>query len=293
MNALLDTFALLANAMLDDPFLLLANAVAWLDPLWKLPDDYEYEEGNDAEMALYITRGVFPEIYAGAVEQIRAGTTYSQLDRYICAEINKVGIPLDDLEYMPYGIPLPAHGVELWEPELYTSHPDLARLLALFGVHPDPEGYRVEVPDSAYTVGRLLADSLVKQEDGRWKQVGWTLAWLFSCTGNSLIDCDDESLAEFAPMLWDAENVEFAVEMIEEAEGILKDTDAGLSVLEALPDVFHVLAENVNRIRQKIAHRKEQNREPNIRLEWPPLDRGTDGATVPGLELLQLRGDAA
>ena len=32
MNDLLDTFGLLAAAMLDDPLLALANAVAWLDP---------------------------------------------------------------------------------------------------------------------------------------------------------------------------------------------------------------------------------------------------------------------
>ncbi|HRE47898.1 MAG TPA: hypothetical protein PLD47_09245 [Aggregatilineales bacterium] len=33
MNNLLDTFGLLAAAMLDDPLLALANAVCWLDPL--------------------------------------------------------------------------------------------------------------------------------------------------------------------------------------------------------------------------------------------------------------------
>ena len=77
MNELLETYALLADAMLDDPLLSLANAVAWLDPLWKMPDDYEYEEGNEAEMALCITRSVFPDIYAGAVERIRVGTTYA------------------------------------------------------------------------------------------------------------------------------------------------------------------------------------------------------------------------
>lgn len=293
MNLLLDTYALLANTMLDDPFLSLANVVAWLDPLWKLPEDYEYEEGREAEIALHITRSVFPDIYAGAIERVRAGTTRAQLDSYICAEINKVGIPLDDLEFMPYGIPLPAHGVELAEPELYMERPDLARILSLFGIEAEPDEWRVEVPDTAYTAGRLLVKSLVNQEDERWQQVGWALAWLFSCTGNTLIDWDYEALAELEPLTWDEEEVAFAIEIIKEADSILKDVDLGLAVLKECPDAFAILTENVSRVRQRVDHRKEQNREPNVRVEWPPLDRGTNGATVPSVELLQLRDDAA
>lgn len=293
MNPLLDTYALLASAMLDNPFLSLANAVAWLDPLWKMPDDYEYEEGNEAEMALSITRSVFPEIYAGAIERVRVGTTYAQLEGYLCAEISKLGIPLDNLEYMPYGIPLPAHGVELAQPELYTERPDLARILSLFGIEPEPGDWRVEVPDGAYVAGRLLVKSLMNQEDERWEHVGYVLAWLFSCTGNSLIDWDYDTLAEVEPLSWDEEDVAFAIEIIKEADGILKAVDAGLAVLKACPDAFLMLTENVNRVYQRLANRKEHNREPNSHLEWSPLDRGADGAAIPDTELLQLRGDAA
>ena len=133
MNDLLATYALLANAMLDDPLLTLANAVAWLDPLWTTAEDFEYEEGDDVGMALYVTRSAFPEIYAGAVERLHAGATYAQLDTYICKEINKYGIPLDGLEAIAYGIPLIAYGVDLSDPELYAAHPDLLPILALFG----------------------------------------------------------------------------------------------------------------------------------------------------------------
>ncbi|MEO8391554.1 MAG: hypothetical protein ABI700_01045 [Chloroflexota bacterium] len=293
MNDLLESYALLANAMADDPFLSLANAVAWLDPLWHMPDDYEYEEGNDLEMALHITRGVFPDIYAGAVEQIRAGIAYPQLDNYICAEISKLGIPLEGLDWLAYGIPMPAHGVELSESDFYASHPDLARILDLFGIQPDPEDYRVEIPDSAYTAGRLLANSLYKLKDERWQQVGWALAWLFSCTGNSLIDCADEALNEMQPLPWDEESVAFAREILAEAEGILKDINAGLSLLEAHPNALHYLSENVNRICLQLEIAKEKHGEPHLRIHWPSLDRGAHGATVADPELLQLRCDAA
>ena len=292
MNELLATYTLLADAVLGDPLLALANAVVWLDPLWKMPDDYEYEEGDDAEMALYVTRGVFPDIYAGAVERIRGGTTYGQLDSYICAEVNKIGIPLDNLEYMAYGIPMLAHGVELSDPEFHTSRPDLARILALFDICPEPDEWRVDVPDGVYTVGRVLASSLVNQPDERWQKVGWALAWLFSCTGNSLIDCTDDALAEMEPLMWDEENVAFAIEIIEEADGIVKDVEVGLNVFETHQEAFRALSENVNRVYRKLANRKEKYREPHVRLEWPPLDRGADGTAVAGVELLQLRRDA-
>ena len=293
MNTLLETYAGLATAMLDDPFLALANAVAWLDPLWQMPDEDGYEAGEDAELALYTLRSIFPEIYVGAVEQIRADVTYAQLDSFICRAVEQRGIPLDSLECIPYGIPLPAYGVELAEPDFYTSHPDLARLLVLFAVCPEPDECPVEIPDEAFTVGRTLANSLLKQTDERWKQVGWALAWLFSCSGNSLIDCDDETLAEYQPMPWDEDNVAFAVEMIEEAEGILRDVDAGLKLLEADPDAFRALRDNVRHVCNRCTKGKEPDYEPRLRLHWPPLDRGANGAAVAGVELLQLRGDAA
>lgn len=292
MNVLLDTFALLANALTEDPFLSLANAVAWLDPLWQMPADYEYEEGNEADLALHIARSAFPEIYAGAIEQIRAGVTYAELNNYVCREVSNLGIPLDSIEYLGYGIPLPAHGAELNEPEFYSTHPDIVRILKLFGVQPVPDEYRVEVPDNAYKAGRLLADSLAKQEDARWQQVGWVLAWLFSSTGNSLIDCDYEELAEIPPLTWEEENIAFAIEIIEEAEGILEKVNAGLTLLASHPSAFNHLSGHVNHIYRRFADIKETKREPRIRLEWPTLGGSADGATIVGPELLQLWHDA-
>lgn len=293
MNVLLETYALLGEAMLGDPFLTLVNAVTWLDPLWQIPEDYEYEEGNEGEIALHITRGIFPEIYVGAVEQIRTGITFAQLDKYVCREISKRGIPLDSLEYLAYGIPLPAHGVDLTEAALYSARPDVARLLALFGVGPEQEAYHVEVPNRVYILGRILAYSLVKQKEACWQQVGWALAWLFSCSGNTLIDCHDDALAEMPPLPWDIESVEFAVALIEEADGVLKDVDAGLTMLAAHAAALHILTQNVNRAIEKLARVTEKNREPTIRLAWPPLDRGADGAALTGAQLLQFRGDAS
>jgi hypothetical protein len=294
MNELLDTFGLLAAAMLDDPLLALANAVCWLDPLWETSDDDLYDEGDNVGMALCITRSAFPDIYAGAVERIRSGASEKELDAFICGEISKRGIPLDNLEFLGYGIPLTACGIELSDPDLYAARPDLLPLVVnLFGIRPEPGHYNVEVPDCAYTAGRIIADSLVKQNDEHLKQVGWALAWLFSCSGNTLIDFDDESMAEIPPLSWDENDLAFAIELIEEANGIMADVTAGLTLLEENPALFAALEANIQRTYKTIAKQKGKQDEPRIRLEWPPLESGGDGTAVADPELLLVRRDAA
>lgn len=293
MNDLLDTFGLLAAAMLDDPLLALANAVAWLDPLWEMSDDDVYEEGDGVGMALCITRSAFPDIYAGAVERIRSGASEKELDSFICGEISQRGIPLDNLEFLGYGIPLTACGIELSDPDLYAARPDLLPLVDLFGIRPEPGHYNVEVPNCVYTAGRIIADSLVKQADERLQQVGWAIAWLFSCSGNTLIDYDDESLAEIPPLSWDENDLAFAIELIEEADSMMQDVTAGLEQLESRPDLLAVLSAHVKHIYKALSKQKGKQDEPRIRLEWPPLVAGGDGTAVADSELLLVRRDAA
>src|SRR5262249_36030483 len=145
---------------------------------------------------------------------------------------------------------------------------DLLPILALFDIHPESGSYTVEVPEWAYTAGRILAESLTKQADQRWQQVGWALTWLFSCSGNSLIDYDDEALAEFPPLTWEKEDLDFAIDLIEETDGILEDVNAGLELIETTSDVQGALAENVKRIRRPGRKRKNPG---NIGLAWPNL----------------------
>ncbi|MCB9452428.1 MAG: hypothetical protein H6672_13405 [Anaerolineaceae bacterium] len=293
MKELLDTFGLLAGAMLDDPLLALVNVVVWLDPLWG--NTSEVDEGDSVALALSITRRAFPDIYAGAVERIRSGASESELERFICGAITERGIPLDDLEFLGYGIPLTGVGIVLDDPDLYTARPDLLPLVELFGIHPEPDQYTVAVPDATYTAGRIIANSLFHEADARWQQVGWALAWLFSCTGNTLIDYDDESLAEIPPLSWDEDDLAFAVELIAETEDIIQDVNAGLTLLEDHPDLLPDLSDNVQRVYKAIAkHRpKGKNDEPRIRLAWPPVGAGAAGAAVADPELLLVRRDAA
>ena len=164
----------------------------------------------------------------------------------------------------------------------------------LFGIDPGREPYSVEVPDIAYTAGRAAADSLVKQGDEQWRQVGWALAWLFSCSGNSVIDLDDESLMEIPPLSWEPNDVTFAVELIEEANGIRADVNAGLQWLHQTPTAFAQLENNVRRIFRKLKTMKGKERDDLcITLEWRSVGDSDGGTTLAHPEFLHVRGDAA
>lgn len=291
MNTLTETCRDLSEALTRDPLLLLASAVATFDPYWNSFDEEEY--GDDPlNIALRVTRGAFPDIYAAAVERLRAGAPTAEIDRLICGAITAIGIPLDDLFSIGWGIPLPAFGVDLSDPEFYETHPDLLPLLSLFYiVLPDDEYGSVEVPPDAYEIGRSLALNLHEQTDPTLRQVGWLLGWLFSCTGNSLVDCTDEVLADLEPLSWSKDDVEFAVEMIAEADGIINDAMVGLRWLQESQEFFKSLRQNVACIRHD--NGKGVNGEHAAKLEWPGLDGGVDGTAVANDCVLQLRADAA
>lgn len=250
MNVLTETCAQLSAVLTADPLLLLASAVATFDPYWNMPEDDE-NEPDPLEIALHVTREAFPDIYAEAIEQLRFRAAYADLDRLICKGITAKGIPLDDLYVMNWGIPLRACGAELTEPEFYEAHPDLHPVLALFGiVPPDDDAQPFIAPERAYDIGRALALHLLEQDDPALRQVGWLLGWLFSCTGNSLVDCSDEALNDFEPLAWSKENVDLVIEMIAEADEIMGDAMAGLASIKAHPTLLSAFQDNIRQLDQ-------------------------------------------
>lgn len=284
MNDLVQTYTLMAAGLREDPLLCLANAVTWLDPLWQEADDVwdlpEDEEGTLA-VALRVTRTAFPDVYVQAVDLLRQRASYADLDRLICGAISERGIPLDDLEWIGFGVPLPAYGVVLEDPDFYTSHPDAIPVLACFGISPEANPYHITVPECVSTAGRLIAANLEKHGDERYRQISWLMQWLFSCSGNSSVDWDYESMADIPPLSWDRDDLAFAIAIIEEADGILRDALAGLAFLNAHPDVLRALQRNVRRIYKSLEKRKGKPDEPRIRLAWPRLADGPERAAEP------------
>ncbi|NOG48742.1 MAG: hypothetical protein HND48_04250 [Chloroflexi bacterium] len=139
MKAITAIYDHLAVALTTDPLLLLAAAAATFDPFWdEFEDDIDYDT-DPLTIALQVTRGAFPDLYADAIERLRAGVPYAELDRLLCRGISAKGIPIDDLETIGWGIPLVALGIELEDPQFYAVHSDLLPILAPFGID-IPEG---------------------------------------------------------------------------------------------------------------------------------------------------------
>ncbi len=293
MNAITAIYDHLAVALTTDPLLLLASAAATFDPFW---DDFEDEidyETDPLTIGLQVTRGAFPDIYADAIERMRAGAPYAELDRLLCRAISAKGIPLDDIETIGWGIPLVALGIDLEDPEFYAVQSDLLPILTPFGIEiPEGETYRIDVPEAIHRVGSFIASSLHEQNDPALRQVGWLFGWLFSCTGNSLVDYTDEALSEIQPLSWSPEDIAFAVEMIEEANGIMGDAMAGLDVLKTTLDLMAALERHITTLYRELKQKGKLN-ERSIRLEWTGVDSGAERTAVADPEFLLVRGDAA
>jgi hypothetical protein len=294
MNDLLDVYQFLAAGLRNDPLLCLAQAVALLDPFWIETDSDEFSEDGTLTVALHICRNCFPDIYAQAVEALHHGATYNDLDHLIGYEVSQRGLPLDGLEGMEYGIPLPAYGVTLDDPDFYTYHPDLLPIVEMFGIQPDSEAYPIEVPEGVYAAGQRLFQSLLDNPDEQYRQVGYLLGWVCSCTQNSSIDFSWETLGEFQPLPWEPEDLAFAMEISREADEIMVAAQAGLKLLQSSPLLQQTLQGNIHTLFCFLARQsKEKKKHDDPRLHWPPLDGGLTGTTKPDARILQLRRPAA
>ena len=99
-------------------------------------------------------------------------------------------------------------------------------------------------------------------------------------------------LAEMQPLSWSPDDIAFAIEMIEEADGILRDVQAGLEILKTTPDLMAALERNIAHLYRELKQKGKLD-ERTIRLEWTGLGGGADGTAVADPELLQVRRDAA
>jgi hypothetical protein len=272
MNDLQQTYNFLTKQMTNDPVLNLASAVVWLDPIWfedDDPDDFD-DEQDIIGTALRVLRKALPEIYIDTMESIRAGATYQEIDSLICRAINAKGIPLDNLEFLGYGIPMDSFGVELECFEFYTAYPDLVPILALFGVHPEADRYNVDVSEAAYQVGRSIVRSLDDHPDLRYRDVGFLMEWLWAYSNNTLISWSQDMLCEIPPLSWNTEDIALAIEIIEEADEIMASAQRGIQFLQSQPNVMKALERNIKRLYRAIEKNGDTSKN-SPRLKWPEI----------------------
>jgi hypothetical protein len=268
--------AYLSAAMLRDPVLALANVVAWLNPLHfhqsgLVDDDIHYGAGAEDEFlneALSICRHCFPEVYTQASQLIWQGADYDTLDRQICAGINRhLVAPLQELEAINEGVPIDARGVYLEEADFYDSHPDLAEVLAEFGI--DADTFDTEFSFAQSVAARLMR-SLEKCKADTLSDLACLLGWLFCATGNTLVDYTNSDIWEngYEPVDWTLENVAFVNDMTLEAIGMVASAHDAVQTLKEDDELYQALRRNIKIVSEKLKQSGEEKARVG-HLRWP------------------------
>ena len=77
-----------------------------------------------------------------------------------------------------------------------------------------------------------------------------------------------ENLYGFQPLSWDEGERAFAIDIIEEAEGIMSDAMAGMTFLNSQPDLLNDLQRNIRKIYKAIKKQKGKREDLKIKLWW-------------------------
>ena len=261
MNILINTINSLQDQLLTDPKLALVAAISALDSYGPEPDDdstyidYDGDDDDCLDYAMRTLRRVAPPIYCTALRAIHEGKTTPQIESLIAHEFFALSIPNIDLQCLANGyVPLDAQGVAFNGEDGLENHPELIPVLRLFqpdySIESDSYQTRVsaEATQAAYYIIMSLEDN---QERSIYKALLALLDWLFSTSGNTLIDCT--SLDETEPMQWDGpDTVAFASEICAEAEQNYNDAQSALALLDERPELLEELKTNIALVRTHI-----------------------------------------
>jgi len=289
-----------------DPALSLAQIAAWLDPLHFLPDDLLddllYDGREDFETlalhALVVARRCIPTLYTEMVAGVRSGWSAKQIEHHFCAGLKGRYPHLDlySLYDMLYGIPVTFVGLAVTSPEFLEQHPWLAEFLTeMFGLTPSTTmQWQSEVLaideadyDHAVKVARPLVKSLIAQNTQPYADLAFLLMYLFSMTGNSLLDFTTDEYWDmgYEPLWWEPDNLTLAEEACQQVEVMLDAVFRALDTLQADRQLKQSLTNNIAAVQQAI----ERN-EPHAELDWSAGHPGGGaGDTTPDPQLLLLR----
>ncbi|MHB8625532.1 MAG: hypothetical protein ACYDBJ_00645 [Aggregatilineales bacterium] len=248
----------------EDPRLTLIQATAWLDPLGlsHRPPDDDAEFNSDDEDALtvglHVCRQCFPGIYAGANQLLLSGAREVAVKDFLCDGINaQLVTPLRDLEDLRYGPPLECFGIDLeqladWEE---PGHPieRINAIFALFGVTFTGRSMAGEW-SRATCAAEVIRLSVENCTVPVYQDLFALLAWLFSASGNTLVDWSQEDLWESGAETadWTPEEVEFVNAMSQEACDLMASAYRGLDAFTQDAALSTMLARHLKTVFRQI-----------------------------------------
>ena len=285
---------LLSRLMQNSPTLALLQAVAWFDPT-SLHDpigeayiDFDYDAEDELTAGLHVCRACFPNLYAGANALLMQGWSERDLARFICEGINaQLVTPIESLEALRYGPPLECYGVD---PTLLAEVDDPEHLIyrsrAVYGLF----GFTIEADemDGEWSTAQLVADilhhSLKAQSASDYHDLSALLLWMFSASGNSLVDWSQEAMWESGAEYpdWSLEDIAFVNDMTREAQVIMGAAECGMALMETDAAVRKALQRNSQIVNKYIQKREKKHARTYLtddecgvlahRLAWPERD---------------------
>jgi hypothetical protein len=263
--------------LLGDLVTCLQLAGVWLDPL--TIDDGAYDNYEDEVLSTLRSR--LPEQYAGFLWRMYEGYSEARIDVEVTSEINALlpsEVEFVELSEIAFGLPPDFMGVGLYD-EGYSEASRGAEMALLFGVHDDDK--------YSFAAHKLMRDA--REDD-----LSWALAWLFSSSGNTLIDMSHEEAANdgMPPVSWD--ELEMYREIHEEAYALFDRAMSAFGTLEANTDAYGVFCSDLLR-----AYWRSIEEAHYVRGERPAYERaavgreGSTGRADPDPEIHALRDRAA
>lgn len=241
---LYDAQVFLYDALVSDPVSSLALAATWLDPLHGdyIDLDTYLDLNEDPVVATWQqAREHWPPLYADINERIWSNTGWNDLYNWLEGEVSiYLPAPIGDLIQMcGNSVPLSFYGCALYDDEMFWGSSRAEFVATLFGVEPNEE-HRI-ANALAFEAGKLLAEAAESFDDPQAK----LLHWLFSNSGNTLIDYTDEEVSEMGMQAVGWHDYDFACEIQQEADAYFDTAIDALKVLETDNDQFTTFCGNV------------------------------------------------
>lgn len=221
----------LRQALVARPTTALACLAAWLDPLPVLNLTPDPASGDTDELLLFgldVCRTCFPEVYAQAVQQVRHGSPYRDIERVICHGMRPyLEVAPDSLDSLSQGVPFQPMGIT-YGPEFEAQYPDLVPILTWLGADPD-EG----LEDVRHVMDCLITSLSTVAEDETAQDILWLLHWLYGSSGNTAVDYSEDAFWESGIQYedWTPDHVAFMNGLHREAGDILDRALRGATTL--------------------------------------------------------------
>jgi len=238
---------------------------------------------NTLEAALHITRDCFPDLYADAIIGLHSNQSSAQIEQTIQDGITAKGIPMDSIEWegmYAFGIPLPVMGVDIYDHDSLDPYQNtyLLDFYRLFGIEIDIDARETIAPTNADDVAFGIALSLtpdLREHHPIYDQLYWLLGWAFAMTGNSSVDYTYDVMAEFQPLAWEPDDVEFAIAISTECDQIMTSAHQALTDLQKNESLRTELQRNIELAQKRLPkHRKLNHEQVNpLRLAWSAMSQ--------------------